>query len=197
MSLPSASWPFLLLICAVCVALDGINLIGMTTDPRAVSQFACSLRPLIIVWPPTLSIFSWQYIDAQCLGQATKETVSLIFFATKLTMGVAAIPALVEIIARWPENILKMRDYLRERFEQPGGYQEELRNFGMSELQMFGFLIFMIVFATTTTTSIRFDVRGRILIETFIAVSLPALVTCFLATASVFISFARKDRNSQ
>jgi hypothetical protein len=125
MSLPRASWPFLLPICAVCVALDGINLVGMETAPQVVSQFACSLRPLMIVWLPNLSIFSSQHINAQCLGQASKETVSIIFLAIKLTIGVAAIPILVEFIARWPENFLTMRDSLYQRFDRPGQVAHE------------------------------------------------------------------------
>jgi hypothetical protein len=196
MSLPRASWPFLLLICAFCISLDGINLVGMATNPQAVSKFACSLRPLIIVWPPNLSIFSTQYINAQCLGQATKETVSIIFLAIKLTMSVAAIPILVEFMARWPEKFLAMRDYLHERFDRPDGYREELRKFGSIELRMYGLSIFMMVFVTMMTTEIRFDVRGRVLLETFVAVSLPAVIACSLATAAVFISFASKGRRA-
>lgn len=194
MFVPRASWPFLLLICAICVVLDGINLVGMTTDPQAVSQFACSLRPLIIVWLPNLSIFSSQYIDAQCLGQASKETVSIIFLAIKLTMGVAAIPILVEFIARWPEKILTMRDYLYQRFDHPGVYREELRKFGRVELRLYGVLIFLTVFVTMTTTDIRFNVQARVLLETFVSVSIPTAVACSLAAAAVFISFALKSR---
>src|SRR5438445_10202298 len=95
MSVPRASWPFLLLICAICFALDGVNLVGMETNPQEVSQFACSLRPLMIVWPPPLSIFSSQYVDAQCFGQASKEAVSIIFLGIKLSISVAAVPILV------------------------------------------------------------------------------------------------------
>jgi hypothetical protein len=194
MSVPRASWPFLLLICANCVAFDGINLVGMATDPQRVSQFACSLRPLIIVWPPNLSIFSSQYIDTQCLGQASKETVSIIFLAIKLTMGVAGIPILVEFIVRWPQKFLTMRDYLYQRFDRPGGYREELCRFGRSELCMYGALIFMTVFVTMMTTEIRFNVQARVLLETFVSVSIPTVIACSLAIAAVFISFASKGR---
>lgn len=197
MSLPRASWPFLLLICAVCISLDGINLFGMATDPQAVSKFACSLRPLIIVWPLNLSIFSTQYINAQCLGQATKETVSIIFLAIKLSMSVAAIPILVEFIARWPEKFLAMRDDLYQRFGRPDGYREELRKFGKIELRIYGVLVFMTLFVTMMTTEIRFDVRGRVLLETFVSVSIPTVIACSLATAAVFISFASNSRLRQ
>ncbi|MDR3464472.1 MAG: hypothetical protein P4M07_00875 [Xanthobacteraceae bacterium] len=194
MSLPRASWPFLLLVCAICIALDAINLVGMATDPQRVSQLACSLRPLIAVWPLNLSIFSSQYISAQCLGQASEETVSTIFLAIKLTMGVAAIPILVEFIVRWPEKFLTMRDYLHQRFDRPGGYREELLKFGRSELRIYGFLIFMVAFVTVMTTE-RFNVRARVLLETFVSVAIPTVIACSLAIAAVFISFALKRRS--